>query len=404
MTAPRAALLAGALFALVTIAAATNTCSFGRLFDSSASKCLCDGARDGVRGSCKAARAKDTSKCDSSKGWLFGTSNICKCKSGTLFDGRGTCKACTSKSTSSSCTPQPTCPSGRKDGGSGKCVCDSTIPAEKRTAKDSCKCTLAQGTGGCGDPHFVGGNGVRYDFHGVPEKSFCLISDKAFHLNAHFIGQNGLETGMDGTWMDQLGFVFVAGNKQHSLSVHLVSEEDFASNVSDVFLVEYDASPVRVSLPASGRNVWTSDDGLVTISRTSETAKLTLTLKGHFQTTLTASEHEFPDGHHIDFDVDVMNITSSAHGILGQTFQPERLHVVAGSSELKMDQADVVEGGDHDYISSDLMATDCKFSRFSAPSLVSLTRRLMGGSRLEEPVFSHSLRCSSDAGYVSCLI
>ncbi|GAQ81227.1 putative root cap family protein [Klebsormidium nitens] len=394
-------LLFGALLAVAAIADATTTCSSGR---SGSGTCKCDGSGFGVRGSCKTEN-----NCNTNKNFIFGASNTCQCKSGYYKYSLTTCKTCkdaahTSKTTSS-CTPPVTCPSGHRDGGSGKCTCNSNIPAELRTSKDTCKCKLGQGsTGVCGDPHFIGGNGVRYDFHGVPEKSFCLISDKAFHLNAHFIGQNGLETGMDGTWMDQLGFVFVSGSKQHSLSVHLVSEEDFANEVSDVFVVAYDSSPITVSLPTSGKNVWTSDDGLVTISRTSEVARLTLTLKGHFQTTLTASEHEFPDGHHIDFDVDVMNITNSAHGILGQTFQPERLHVVAGSAEKKMDQADVVEGGDHDYISTNLMATDCKFSRYSAPSLITLTRRLMGGARLEEPVYSHSLSCASDAGYVSCMI
>lgn len=97
-------------------------------------------------------------------------------------------------------------------------------------------------------------------------------------------------------------------------SFFVVQEEDFANKASDVFVVEYDSYPITISLPAIGANVWTSDDSHVTISRTPEVARLTLTLQGHFQTTLTASTHEFPDGHHIDFDVDALNITSTSVG------------------------------------------------------------------------------------------
>jgi hypothetical protein len=50
------------------------------------------------------------------------------------------------------------------------------------------------------------------------------------------------------------------------------------------------------------------------------------------------------------------------------------------------------------------MAADCKFARFAAPSFIALTRRLLGNAAVEEPLFPHSLKCNSDAGYVSCLI
>jgi hypothetical protein len=89
-----------------------------------------------------------------------------------------------------------------------------------------------------------------------------------------------------------------------------LQDEDFANQVSDVFTITYDSKPVLVSLPKSGKNVWTSEDGSLTVVRGTETSQVELTLEGHFRTTLTASAHEFPDGHHIDFDVDELNITS----------------------------------------------------------------------------------------------
>ena len=38
-----------------------------------------------------------------------------------------------------------------------------------------------------GDPHFVGFRGQRYDFHGVADGVFNLITDTNFHLNARFV-------------------------------------------------------------------------------------------------------------------------------------------------------------------------------------------------------------------------
>lgn len=146
-------LLVVALAACLAMAEATGTgCSDSRNRGSD-SMCRCDGAGWGTRGSCKGAPSSSTSKCDASKNLVFNGAGDCACKSGYFKDNKGNCQPCKPGNTAPACNPPPQCPSGHKDAGSGKCTCDSTIPADKRTAKDTCKCTLGQaGSGGCGDP------------------------------------------------------------------------------------------------------------------------------------------------------------------------------------------------------------------------------------------------------------
>ncbi|KAK2665006.1 hypothetical protein Ddye_003580 [Dipteronia dyeriana] len=37
-------------------------------------------------------------------------------------------------------------------------------------------------------PHFIGGDGITFYFHGKKDKDFYLVSDSDLHINAHFIG------------------------------------------------------------------------------------------------------------------------------------------------------------------------------------------------------------------------
>jgi hypothetical protein len=51
------------------------------------------------------------------------------------------------------------------------------------------------------------------------DKDFNLISDVGLNVNAHFIGQDGTETGFDGTWMSALGFTWSEGNTVRTATI-----------------------------------------------------------------------------------------------------------------------------------------------------------------------------------------
>eukprot|EP00899_Mesostigma_viride_P018274 jgi/Mesvir1/26448/Mv16127-RA.2 len=69
---------------------------------------------------------------------------------------------------------------------------------------------LWDNAGARSDPHFVTADGTHFDWMGEGDRSFCIISDKAVHVNAHlFAGTDGRRTG---TWMDQIAVLYGGDN------------------------------------------------------------------------------------------------------------------------------------------------------------------------------------------------
>eukprot|EP00899_Mesostigma_viride_P013246 jgi/Mesvir1/21922/Mv01978-RA.1 len=57
------------------------------------------------------------------------------------------------------------------------------------------------------DPHFVAGNGLKYDFMGKAGETYCLFSDKTLHMNMHMIGVRG-NPERKATWMDTISIMY----------------------------------------------------------------------------------------------------------------------------------------------------------------------------------------------------
>ncbi|GAQ85328.1 hypothetical protein KFL_002290180 [Klebsormidium nitens] len=59
------------------------------------------------------------------------------------------------------------------------------------------------GTAVCGDPHFAAPGGIFFDWHGVRDQVFSIISDTNFQFNARFIGERTDTQNVEhGTWME----------------------------------------------------------------------------------------------------------------------------------------------------------------------------------------------------------
>ena len=76
------------------------------------------------------------------------------------------------------------------------------------------------------DPHFLGAQGTRFDFSGLPDKSFCLLTDKALHVNILLRGylDNRTESATvmhEGkavrTWIREIGVIWTAEGIEHNL-------------------------------------------------------------------------------------------------------------------------------------------------------------------------------------------
>eukprot|EP00850_Spirogloea_muscicola_P025670 SM003880S14418 [mRNA] locus=s3880:25:1094:- [translate_table: standard] len=105
----------------------------------------------------------------------------------------------------------------------------TTSNADSRVWYDNCEYPIFVG-GLCNpnvvnDPHFTGAQGTRFDFNGLPDRTFCLVSDKQLHINmklsgyldSRTTGATALKNGKAiRTWIRELGILWSVNGVQHS--------------------------------------------------------------------------------------------------------------------------------------------------------------------------------------------
>ncbi|GAQ88385.1 hypothetical protein KFL_004230080 [Klebsormidium nitens] len=222
-----------------------------------------------------------------------------------------------------------------------------------------CECPTITPGAICSDPHFRGAYNTEYDFHGVPNRDFTLISYQDLNVNAHFIGQDGKATGFDGTWMSEIGILWNgADGRVQNLTAsvhqgHIHGEENpftFTVNGEQLSGASYESADVSIARVLGGK-------------------AFVISVPGHVSMHLAAEDHLNPVGNHIDMAVKKLNVTGFVHGVLGQTFAAARAAALrdaaaAVGTSARFDASDIVEGGDMDYVTSGLLSPDAHFNRF----------------------------------------
>lgn len=190
------------------------------------------------------------------------------------------------------------------------------------------------GDPGCeGDPHFTGADSSHFDFSGVPNNTYCLISDPHFHVNAFFGGYYGVyedNPSKSLTWMRKIGVLWGG----HSILFEARQGPDAEYGNGYMANIEFDGE--KVTLPAAGDKA-TFENGRVAISWISAKEQsaddlidiYALDIKGvtsmilelrpelpHFRTETDGTIH-------FDLYFPVAYISDNAHGVLGQTFRSD---------------------------------------------------------------------------------
>ncbi|CAI7744096.1 unnamed protein product [Closterium sp. NIES-53] len=252
------------------------------------------------------------------------------------------------------------------------------------------------------DPHLTGAHGTHYDFTGRLGKSFCLFSDRRFHVNMHLNGYQGAPPALPAsakssesstelhTWIKEVGVVWMTPDgANHTLRmVARKGKQQERGENGFISLIEVDGAATEI--PSVGESMAT-ESGLVVTKvaeekegpfdvdqfqvRVAGLGELNVRVRVAHPLLQTPTEAET----HFNVELSDVAMTSAVHGVLGQTFRttPEQLQRAVKYSHLAallhhpvdVDKAEgkgFLDGDVEDYISSSVVAPDCKYASYGS--------------------------------------
>ncbi|CAK9311877.1 unnamed protein product [Citrullus colocynthis] len=266
--------------------------------------------------------------------------------------------------------------------------CPSQCEVDCVTCSPVCNCNRP-GTV-CQDPKFIGGDGITFYFHGKKDQDFCIVTDSNLHINAHFIGRRNVEMKRDFTWVQSLGILF----DSHKLFIKARRTATWDDAIDRLYL---SLDNQRILLPNQEGATWsnsTSYEG-ITITRSRNTNAVEIEVPGNFKikvvvVPITEKEsmiHKYGITQedcfaHLDLSFKFYALSGDVNGVLGQTYGKNYV------TRAKMGVAMPVLGGDKEFASSGIFATDCQVARFS--------RELDGKDSSLEAAAYANMSCGSD--------
>lgn len=217
----------------------------------------------------------------------------------------------------------------------------------------------------CQDPRFIGGDGNTFYFHGRRDRDFCLVSDANLHINGHFIGNHVPGLKRDPTWVQAIAVQF----SDHRLYVGARKTAVWDDDV-DRLVIIFDGEPVQVQGAANARWEAPSAQSL-SVTRTKAANGIVVELTGVFKITANVVPITEEDSRihkyglssgdclaHLDLSFKFYSLTDDVHGVLGQTYRSSYVNRLDVTATMP------VMGGERDFTSSALFATDCAVARF----------------------------------------
>ncbi|KAL2939329.1 Halomucin [Bienertia sinuspersici] len=219
----------------------------------------------------------------------------------------------------------------------------------------------------CQDPRFIGGDGITFYFHGKKNQDFCLVTDQNLHINAHFIGKRNQNMGRDFTWVESIGILF----DNHRLFIGAKKTSTW-NDANDRLSLAFDGIPLDLDETLDYQWKSTSTPQ-VTITRTNtKTNNIVVEVQGKLKIiaqVVPITEHESRVHNygitkedcfaHLDLGFKFLSLTRKVEGVLGKTYKEDYISKVNVGANM------AVMGGEKEYASSSIFATDCLASRFN---------------------------------------
>lgn len=206
-----------------------------------------------------------------------------------------------------------------------------------------------------GDPHFVGFENDRFDFHGVPNKTYNLLSDYNVSVNALF----GDYTSVPGTtYLEEIGIVI--GTKEVGFTTIRFSSKGV------VYVNEKLMKKKKQEFPTGLGGMGSIE---ITMDSSWQSMLDGLPADGVFQNGIIVNTGNFKlriprfisELSHMSVFASLLNVPVSPHGIIGQTADFDgKPRIGTGPNG-----EGAVDGKPEDYEVKDLFSPDFVFSRFA---------------------------------------
>ncbi|CAI5517686.1 unnamed protein product [Closterium sp. Naga37s-1] len=226
------------------------------------------------------------------------------------------------------------------------------------------------------DPHFRGADGTRFDFNGILNRSFCLVSDRRIHINMGIKGYQpianlpGTATSLDEESL--VAALEAAANEKKPRHIRQLEQE----RLSVEELRELERMRANGSLPLTGEVVAALDRET---GRRSGEEGAGGGGEEKEQHSIQYAKHELKarllKEKPIRSWIRELQHTSGIHGVLGQTFRAEESRKVRSLryrllTRLLREPVEVesesgrgfLDGRTEDYITSDIRSADCMYA------------------------------------------
>eukprot|EP00245_Coleochaete_scutata_P018739 TRINITY_DN989_c0_g2_i1.p1 TRINITY_DN989_c0_g2~~TRINITY_DN989_c0_g2_i1.p1 ORF type:complete len:424 (-),score=69.87 TRINITY_DN989_c0_g2_i1:11-1282(-) len=239
------------------------------------------------------------------------------------------------------------------------------------------------------DPHFIGAHGVKYDFNGVPGKTFCLVTDAQFHINVRLSGYYASTPSASSTirsWIKEIIIFWHAAGKSYTLQMIARPGKETARG-PDGFVQSIIFN--GKTLPKFGLRDRFVDEQSGLYLELKEFENLGafevdayhLYIKGLINAEVRARvahpKLQLPDDAetHLNLKIRKIDLSRDVHGVLGQTYRDDRAQltekfrkvVEKQHAPIKADGSDgqgFLDGVVEDYETLGALSTACKFDRF----------------------------------------
>ncbi|CAN6452449.1 unnamed protein product [Victoria cruziana] len=213
-------------------------------------------------------------------------------------------------------------------------ACPRTCKVDCSQCKPVCECDQPGAV--CDDPRFIGGDGITFYFHGEKDRDFCLRGE-------------GMKR--DFTWVQSIGVLY----DDHKLFIGAKKVSQWDDAV-DRLAIAFDGE--TVFLPTTEDAQWTS---AALPSPSPAPAELTRSYKEESR----IHDYGITDDDcfaHLDLSFRFCSLSAGVDGVLGQTYADNY------RSRAKIGVKMPVLGGDREFLSSGLFATDCAAAQFRGTS------------------------------------